>query len=206
MSKRMNKIHSLILLITVAFLTVGCGSSNTNNVQNKAVGNSTGIVDVEELARKRAEAESKAAALAAKARGNQASTANKNPQSNVSPTQPASKVDIDLTVLSPTMLLAEVQNIAEKSYEYEGKIMKINGRFNSFIYEGNNKRYYQCVLSDACCTFESGIGLEFEWAGSHKYPDDYPEIQDPITVTGRLEVYEEDGKYYAHLTSSEVVF
>ena len=47
MNKRMNKIHSLILLITVAFLAVGCGSSNTNNVQNKAVGNSTGIVDVE---------------------------------------------------------------------------------------------------------------------------------------------------------------
>ncbi len=206
MNKRMNRIFSFVLLVTVVLLTVGCSSGSTNNVQSKAVGNSTGIVDVEELARRKAEAENKAAALAAKAKGNQVSSANKNPQSNVAQTKAAPKVDIDLTVLSPTMLLAEVQNIAEKSYEYEGKIMKINGRFNSFIYEGNNKRYYQCVLSDACCTFESGIGLEFEWAGNHKYPDDYPEIQDPITVTGRFKIYEEDGKPYATLASSDVTF
>ncbi len=104
------------------------------------------------------------------------------------------------------MLLDEVQNISEKYYEYEDKVIKINGRFNSFVYEGNNKRYYQCVLSDACCSFESGIGLEFEWAGNHAYPEDYPDIQDPITVTGRFTVYEEDGKMYATLASSEVVF
>ncbi len=206
MNKRMNRIFSFVLLITVVLLTVGCSSGSTNNVQNRSVGNGAATVNVEELARKRAEAESKAAALAAKAKSNQASTANKNPQSNVAQTNAAPKVDIDLTVLSPQMLLAEVKNIGAKYYEYEGKVIKINGRFNSFVYEGNNKRYYQCVLSDACCSFESGTGLEFEWAGDHTYPEDYPDIQDPITVTGRFTVYEEDGNMYATLASSEVVF
>ena len=206
MTKCMKKVLSFALVALTITFSVGCASNSSDKVQSKSSGNSSDQVNVEELARKRAEAESKAAALAAKAKGNQASIANKAPQNASSETQPVNKVDLDLTVLSPTMLLAEVQNIGEKYYEYEDKVIKISGRFNSFVYEGNNKRYYQCVLSDACCSFESGIGLEFEWAGNHTYPEDYPDIQDPITVTGRFTVYEEDGKMYATLASSEVVF
>lgn len=206
MTKYAKRILSFILFTLWITFSVGCASSSSGKAQNRSAGNGAATVNVEEIARKRAEAESKAAALAAKAKGNQASTANKAPQNASSETQPANKVDIDLTVLSPQMLLAEVQNIGEKYYEYEDKVIKINGRFNSFVYEENNKRYYQCALSDACCSFESGIGLEFEWAGNHTYPEDYPDIQDPITVTGRFTVYEEDGKMYATLASSEVVF
>lgn len=206
MTKYAKRILSFTLFTLLITFSVGCASSSSGKAQNRSVGNGAATVNVEELARKRAEAESKAAALAAKAKGNQVSIANKAPQNTSAQTQPANKVDIDLTVLSPQMLLAEVQNIGKKYYEYEGKVIKINGRFNSFVYEGNNKRYYQCVLSDACCSFESGTGLEFEWAGNHTYPEDYPDIQDPITVTGRFTVYEEDGNMYATLASSEVVF
>lgn len=206
MTKCMKRVLSFVLICLLLMLSAGCASNSSNQLQSKSASNGAAKVDVEEIARKRAEAESKAAALAAKAKGNQASIANKAPQNTSAQTQPANKVDIDLTVLSPQMLLAEVQNIGEKYYEYEDKVIKINGRFNSFVYEGNNKRYYQCVLSDACCSFESGIGLEFEWAGNHTYPEDYPDIQDPITVTGRFTVYEEDGNMYATLASSEVVF
>jgi hypothetical protein len=206
MTKYAKRILSFTLFTLLITFSVGCASNSSNQLQSKSASNGAAKVNVEELARKRAEAESKAAALAAKAKGNQASIANKAPQNASSETQPANKVDIDLTVLSPQMLLAEVQNIGEKYYEYEDKVIKINGRFNSFVYEGNNKRYYQCVLSDACCSFDQGVGLEFEWAGNHTYPEDYPDIQDPITVTGRFTVYEEDGKMYATLASSEVVF
>lgn len=197
------KICLIIALTLVSLAMCSCGS---NDKVGDRSAKASGKVNVEELARKRAEAESKAAALAAKVKGNQTSIANKGLQNASAETRTATKVDMDLTGLNPTMLLSEVNNIRINPYEYEGKVIKLNGRFNSFVFEGNNKRYYECILSDACCSFENGIGLEFEWAGNHSYPEDYPDIQDPITVTGRFKVYEEDGKPYATLASSEVVF
>lgn len=206
MSKRMNKILSFVLICLLLMLSAGCASNSSGKVNSNLGNSSSGKVDVEELARRRAEAESKAAALAAKAKGNQVSSANKNPQSNVAQAQDTAKVDIDLTVLSPIMLLAEVQNMADKYSEYAGKVVKINGRFDSYTLDESGHRIYKCVLSDACCSFEDGVGLLFELNGEHNYPEDYPEIQAPITVTGRFGALVEGEYAFAGLLYSEMVF
>lgn len=206
MSKRMNRILSFTLVALLVACLVSCASNSSGKVNSNLGNNSSGKVDVEELARRKAEAESKAAALAAKAKGNQGSIANKNPQANAAQAQAAPKVDIDLTVLSPIMLLAEVQNMAEKYNEYAGKVVKINGRFSSYTLDESGNRVYKCVLSDACCSFEDGIGLLFELSGEHKYPEDYPEIQAPITVTGRFGALVEGEHAFACLLSSEMRF
>ena len=47
--------------------------------------------------------------------------------------------------------------------------------------------------------------LEFVWKGDHTWPDDYPEEMTGITVTGRLDKYEELGLEYLHLVDADLV-
>jgi hypothetical protein len=45
-----------------------------------------------------------------------------------------------------------------------------------------------CFVPDAqgCCS----QGIEFVLDGDYKYPEDYPEVGDPITVEGTFDTYE----------------
>ncbi|MBR0514993.1 MAG: flavodoxin family protein [Clostridia bacterium] len=64
--------------------------------------------------------------------------------------------------------------------------------------------YHTCIIPDAtaCCA----KGIEFVWNGDHAWLDDYPEAGTDITVTGRLEIYEEDGSSYLHLVDAELTW
>jgi len=106
-------------------------------------------------------------------------------------------VDVDLTILSSTMVYAEVFNIMSKPDNYLGKTIKLNGLFYSSYYDENNTMYYYVVITDAtsCCP----QGLEFIWNGERKYPEDYPEERSKIEVTGIFSSYDEFGETYYHL-------
>ena len=114
----------------------------------------------------------------------------------------ADGVDVDLTAMSGTMVYSEVQNMQLKPEEYMGKIVKMKGPFN--VTEIEDNRYFACVIKDAtaCCA----TGIEFEWAGDHSYPEDYPEIDTEITVTGEFTTYTEGKSKYLQLKNAEVVF
>ena len=102
-------------------------------------------------------------------------------------------VDVDLTILSSTMVYAEVFNILAKPDSYIGKTVKLNGLFYSSYYE--DSMYYFVVITDAtsCCP----QGLEFVW--NRKYPEDYPDERSKIEVTGVFSSYDELGETYYHL-------
>ena len=84
--------------------------------------------------------------------------------------------------------------------DYEGKIIKMKGTFQ--VYEGELQNYYVCSISDttACCS----AGMEFILKGGRKYPDDYPALNDEITVTGEFETYLEGDKKYCHLINAKL--
>lgn len=111
-------------------------------------------------------------------------------------------VDVDLTSMSSTMVYSEVQNMMKHPDEYTGKVVKMKGPFN--VTEIEDKRYYACIIKDAtaCCS----TGIEFEWAGDHTYPDDYPKKDQEITVTGTFNVYTEGKGKYMQLKDSQVEF
>ena len=116
--------------------------------------------------------------------------------------QTSSDLDLDLTKLSSTMVYSEVYNMMNTPDEYIGKKVKMQGDFS--VYEGDGRNYYTCIIADAtaCCQ----QGMEFVWKGDHKYPEDYPELGEDITVTGVFETYYEGEDMYCQLNDCEVVF
>jgi len=109
-----------------------------------------------------------------------------------------SKIDLDLTLLSSTMIYAEVYNMTTAPDEYVGKRVKIKGIFASE--PGDGRYYFACIIPDAtaCCS----QGIEFVLKDGRKYPDEYPEEGAVITVTGVFGTYFEGQYMYCQLTDA----
>jgi len=111
-------------------------------------------------------------------------------------------VDVDLTVLSSTMVYAEVYNMMVRPDDYIGKVVKMRGPYYTSYYDETDKYYHYVIIEDAtaCCQ----QGLEFIWDGGHTYPDDYPENNKNIEVVGVFESYEELGSTYYYLAAADI--
>lgn len=109
-------------------------------------------------------------------------------------------VDVDLTVLSSTMVYSEVYNMVTTPEDYDGKTVKMQGEFATQKDKYTGKRYFACIIKDAtaCCA----QGLEFVPGDDVKYPDDYPKQGSEVTVTGTFHAYSENGFDYYHLTDA----
>ena len=125
------------------------------------------------------------------------------------PSQPsAGKVDVDLTVLSSTMVYSEVYNMLYNDpAHYLGKTVKAKGTFSIYqlVTDGvlqPDPVSYACIISDAaaCCA----EGMEFVLEGDLTYPDDYPELGTEITVIGEFQSYEENGMTRYHLVNARL--
>ena len=120
----------------------------------------------------------------------------------------AGKVDVDLTVLSSTMVYSEVYNMLYYDQEsYYGKTVKANGIFAIYqmVVDGVTQPApvaYACIIADAtaCCA----EGMEFVLEGDYTYPDDYPELGAEITVIGEFQSYEENGMTRYHLVNARL--
>ena len=125
------------------------------------------------------------------------------------PSQPyAGKVDVDLTVLSSTMVYSEVYNMLYNDpAHYFGKTVKAKGTFSLYqlVTDGvlqPDPVAYACIIADAtaCCA----EGMEFVLEGDYTYPDDYPELGAEITVIGEFQSYEENGMTWYHLVNARL--
>ena len=121
----------------------------------------------------------------------------------------ADKVDVDLTVLSSTMVYSEVYNMLYFYPEdYYGKTVKMTGQFNVYQWVDESGVVadmpvaYACIIADAtaCCA----EGMEFVLEGDYTYPDDYPELGAEITVIGEFQSYEENGMTGYHLVNARL--
>ena len=106
----------------------------------------------------------------------------------------AATIDIDLAEMSGTMVYSEVSQIMSDPEAYIGKTIRAKGPFKQ------NGGYYFVLINDAtaCCA----QGLEFVWAGDHTYPNDYPDVDTEIIVTGKFNSYMEGEDKYYHLENA----
>ena len=98
-------------------------------------------------------------------------------------------LDVDLTVLSSTMVYSEVYDMMYYPENYIGKTVKMKGSYAGYHDEITGKYYHACIIQDAtaCCA----QGIEFEPANDYKYPDDYPVEGQEVCVTGVFDTYKE---------------
>lgn len=114
----------------------------------------------------------------------------------------ASGVDVDLTVLSSTMVYSEVYNMMVKPDDYKGKTVKMKGQFVPYYDESTGNYYFACFISDAtaCCS----QGIEFILTDDYSYPEDYPKEGDTICVVGTFDTYMEGEYMYCTLREAKL--
>lgn len=112
------------------------------------------------------------------------------------------QVDLDLSQMSGTIVYAEVYNLVYDPAPYLGEVLRIRGYYSFFRDPVSDNVYYACVIPDAtaCCM----QGIEFVPAEEPADPDHYQEDNADLTVTGRLEMYDDNGISYLHLTDARV--
>ena len=112
-------------------------------------------------------------------------------------------VDIDLTVLSSTMVYSQVYNLMVDPYSYIGKTIKMTGMYACTDLTQSTEFYCACIIQDAtqCCS----QGIEFELDDTYFFPDDYPEYGDDITVIGEFDTYQDGGYTYCTLRNARLI-
>ena len=187
MKKRLRFALCLALLLALA----GCGSGGAAG--GKAINQSATVQDVLD-----------AGMAAADAAPTPAPTPAHAERADPGAPQSASEtVDVDLTVLSATMVYSEVYNMVTHPEDYIGKTVKMDGAFAYYHDETTGGDYFACIIQDAtaCCA----QGIEFVLAGEHVYPEDYPAPDEEICVVGEFDTYLEGDYSYCTLRNARLL-
>ena len=190
----MKRIFCLLLAVCMTLSLCACGKDS-----EKDAGNDTPSSDVE---------------VSAPTESIPAPNEQETPDEQQTPEEPeqtqtsADGVDVDLTVLSSTMVYSEVYNMLYNDpAHYLGKTVKARGEFSIYqlVTDGvlqPDPVSYACIISDAaaCCA----EGMEFVLKGDLTYPDDYPELGAEIIVIGEFQSYEENGMTWYHLVNARL--
>ena len=116
---------------------------------------------------------------------------------------PNGTFDVDLTTLSASMVYGQVYDMVYNPEDYLGKTVKMRGPFGYYCDEATGNEYFAVLITDAtaCCS----QGIEFVLDGDYTYPDDYPELNEEITVIGRFNSYTEGNIPYCQLTNAQMI-
>ena len=194
-----------ILCLTALFLLSGCSQSGGGTHSQNNVSAVQRVLDSGVAAAENGNAEN-ATADAAAYEGTDIDEEERNAFYDKLAYNDKEGIDIDLTRLKGNMIYSQVNRMVYEPDEFIGKTVRMAGRF-AFAYGYNEdgevdpeQLYFACIIPDAtaCCS----SGIEFERVGNWRYPDDYPDEGDDISVTGVFERYEEYGMEYFRLANA----
>ena len=111
-------------------------------------------------------------------------------------------IDVDLSAMSGTVCYAQVFDMLQSPDNYTGQTVRMTGTLSYYQDPNTLKEYFAVVIADAtaCCA----QGIEFDWAGEHTWPQDYPALDSEVTVTGTFDTYTEDGYLYVQLKDAQL--
>lgn len=202
----MKKWIGLFLFFVLMLITAGC---ENNNSSSRSGNQSASVNDV--LEAEMAEEDSKNKDNSQDVKSDTDSDNNER-QSGVNKDTPKSEpidvdstedIDVDLTVLSSTMVYSEVYNMIFLPENYIGKTVKMDGIFALYYDEVTYENYFACVIADAaaCCS----QGIEFVLTDDYIYPDDYPKEGEDICVVGVFDTYQDGGYTYCTLKNARLL-
>jgi hypothetical protein len=113
------------------------------------------------------------------------------------------KADVDLTILSSTMVYAEVNSMTVSPEDYLGKTIRLSGSYYSAYYDQTDTVYHFVLIADAasCCQ----QGLEFVLEQDRLPPDGYPADLTEVEIFGTYSRYEELGQVYYYVAAETLV-
>lgn len=159
----------MILLLCCGLLLTGCGSTNTQKIDN--------LISAQEQS---------------------SNSGSEVPKPTVAvPDAANGEYDVDLTTLDSNMVYAQVYDMVFGETDYNGKLVRAKGTFDYYQDPETQKEYFAVLISDAtaCCA----QGIEFVLSGEYKYPDDYPELGSEIVIHGTFNTYEDETGAYVQL-------
>ena len=189
-------IFTLIMIIGLS-AAAGCAGKDS-------AGHSSGnIKTVEDVLQEGIQSEDKDTGETAETGSSSETTAQAEPKEAAQETPQDEDIDVDLTVLSSTMVYSEVYNMMVKPDDYIGKTVKMTGMYSYYHDDATGNDYHACIIQDAtaCCA----QGIEFTTTDEFKYPDDYPEMGDDVTVIGRFDIYYEGDFCFMTLLDARLV-
>ena len=191
------KKRLICTMLGLILLLSGCGSSA--GAASRTGGGSATVDDV--LAERMAEAEGGAAI------GAPGPTSTPTPIPTVEADAPeptidlsvTEGVDVDLTLLSSTMVYSEVYNMMYLPEDYVGKVIKMHGTYGYWLDEESGNEYRSCIIRDAtaCCA----SGIEFV----PKNPEACPAAGEDVTVVGVFDTYMEGDTMYCTLRDATIL-
>ncbi len=122
-------------------------------------------------------------------------------EENTQDEQPAEGIDIDLTVMSDTIVYSQVYAMMVSPSDYRGSTIKAEGTFRSEYYEATKTTYNFIIINDAtgCCP----QGIEFAPISEDiELPDD----GELIELTGVFDLYEEGNNSYYRINADAITF
>ena len=185
----LKRMSCLFLLISLMVFVAGCTNAGEDNARNNAASGSVDDVLFQKISEEASADDSSIAVVP------EVPTVMEEYQEEAAP-----GVDVDLTVLSSTMVYSEVYNIMISPDDYKGKVVKMKGQFVPYYDESTGNYYFACFISDAtaCCS----QGIEFILTDEYSYPEDYPQEGDTICVVGTFDTYMEGENMYCTLRNA----
>ncbi len=193
----MKQFLFVFLSLALLFSLTGCGNGQSASSKTKKA--SAGVADILEQGMSEANDNQESADIEEVAEGTDRDTA----ASAKNPAVDYDHIDVDLTVLSATLVYSEVYNMMIVPEEYIGKTIKMKGPFSVYHDDYANKDYFACIIQDAtaCCA----QGMEFAPTDDYTYPDDFPAVDEEICVVGVFDTYEEGGCTYCTLRDATII-
>ncbi|MBO4784502.1 MAG: hypothetical protein IKS60_07245 [Lachnospiraceae bacterium] len=205
----MKKWTRIFLIMILTVMAIGCikggtaqtESTDTNGAQasNEVISENVSPVVYNENNEESSDKES----LDDTKETNENTVETADPENTVKTSEGSHDVDVDLTAISGILVYSEVYNMMSTPENYLGKKIKMEGIYTIYFNDSYSIRYDACIVQDAtaCCA----TGIEFELSDELKFPDDYPEEGDIITVEGIFDTYEEDGYTYCTLRNASLL-
>lgn len=111
-------------------------------------------------------------------------------------------LSVDLSKLNDTMAYAQMYEMVSNARQYEGKTVRLLGRYFQLPIPAKDRVMHVLVVTDnsLCCE----IGMEFVLTGDPVYPDDFPENHSRIDITGMLEIRDQEGSPVPLLVVNEI--
>ncbi len=107
--------------------------------------------------------------------------------------------EIDLTVLSPTMVYSQVFDMMMYPQDYRGKSVKMAGQCAVYYDGATDSTYYACIVQDATACCSQGIEFVLEEGTP------YPKAGTEICVAGVYDTYAENGVTFCTLSGARLL-